>query len=507
MGTLANVGLTTDVHRGSIATPISKSRSRSGIPLRRATRVYSPFVGMTPGERAVLLCSIAFLAMFVGALNLTQGRLDLSFIFLTLLVYLVVLVLPLVRYQQEWGWFHPVVFMPLWALVTSVPTSLGVFIRGLERHSALPGRSVQELNGLVAEGLLLSALGWAAFYVGYAFPGQKRTITMRFPEPRAVLPKILLVAGVATAGFFFLIQVAGGIGPLLLQRGIQANQRIQAQIGGHWLVLVGLLPTACLVWIALQPVVVRRPIFWAVFSGGLFMDFAVTGSRSGVIIPIVMAVAIWALRSARIPYFRVLVLGGVALVLLGILGEFRRETFQAETLQDVRLETSITSGFQRGLEERTNRGEDAGLHAVLGRVPEEVDLLWGKSYLSIPAAPVPSALWSEKPEAGSRLTGHLIFRRPEGSGGVPPGAVGEAYWNFHILGVILVMFLWGVAANWFARFYRESRSEYGISALYLVTLFLLSPSTDSFYVWVQHFVLAAIILVMFCGIPRVKGAN
>lgn len=463
---------------------------------------------MTTGERAGLLYAVVFLAMLVGTLNLTQGRTDLALVFGAFLLYLVVLILPLIGYRQEWGWFHPLIFMPLWALVTGVPTSLGVFIGGLERHTALPGRTVQELNGLVVKGLLLSALGWLMFYAGYAFVGRKRTAELRFPEPRAILPKILLVAGLSGVGFLVLMQIAGGMGPLLLQRGIRASERIAKEMGGHWHVLVGVLPTACLVWVALRPAVVRRPIFWLVFGSGLFLGFAVTGSRSGVIIPIVMLVAIWALRSARMPYLRVLVLGALALAALGILGEFRAETRQAETLQDVQLDTGLREGFVRGVEERVGSGsESAALYAILGRVPAEVDFLWGRSYLSIPAAPIPSAIWSGKPDAGGRLSGHLIFGRPEGGGGVPPGNIGEAFWNFHIPGVIVVMFLWGMAANWLARFYRENQANGGIVALYVLTLFGLGPNTVAFYGWIHEMIPALVVLVLVCGFPRIKSGK
>lgn len=463
---------------------------------------------MTTGERVGFLYAVASLAMLVGALNLTQGRTDLALVFGAFLIYLVVLILPLIRYRQEWGWFHPLVFMPLWALVTGVPTSLGVFIGGLERHTALPGRTPQELNGLVVEGLLLSALGWLMFYAGYAFVGRKRTAELRFPEPRAILPKVLVVAGASGIGFLVLMRIAGGVGPLLLQRGIRASERIGKEIGGHWHVLVGVLPTACLVWVALQPAVVRKPVFWLIFGTGLSMGFAVTGSRSGVVLPIVMLTAIWALRSARMPYLRVLILGTIALVAVGILGEFRAETRRADTLQDIQLDTGVQEGFVRGLEERIASGsESASLYAILGRVPDEVDFLWGQSYVSIPAAPIPSAIWAGKPDAGGRLSGHLIFDRPEGGGGVPPGNVGEAFWNFHIPGVVVVMFLWGVAANWFARFYQENQDNTGISALFVLTLFALGPNTVAFYEWIQTIVVAVGVLVFVCGWPRLRAST
>ena len=71
----------------------------------------------------------------------------------------------------------------------------------------------------------------------------------------------------------------------------------------------------------------------------------------------------------------------------------------------------------------------------------------GTTYISWLFAPIPRIIWKDKP----MINPGLVVRKeimPTGSinnigGGVPPSFVAEAYWNFGIIGVIFLSFLWG----------------------------------------------------------------
>lgn len=473
-----------------------------------ARKSQGPFLTVTRRQRGAVLGAVTFLALLIGALNLPQGELDLALIYVAALLYFTVLMVPFLLYRQEWGWFHPMVFLPLWTFVTSALPSVGVYISGLERHAALPAVPTEELNDLVVQALLLQAFGWLVFYAAFT-GGQVRTLHLSVPEPRgrALPAKALLIAGAAIVSFLILMDAAGGLEELLLQRGVRAEDRVAADIGGHWSLIVRhLLPTTCLVWLSLQPRLVRSPLFWLLFSGGLGMSFAATGSRSSVVVPMIVALGIWALRTQSVPYVRALALTGTALLIVGIGGEFRAQTMRADTLEAVSINPAVGQAFLDGVKERLAAGgETSSLIAILGKVPEEVELLYGRSYLSIPAAPIPSRIWPDKPEAGGRLTGHLIFGYPEGGAGIPPGTAGEAFWNFHVLGVLLVFFLWGKMAKWLSHFYRIHAADAGMTALYVLTIVTFSPHSSSIYAWFHTMTSALVAFFVFCGLPRVHG--
>jgi hypothetical protein len=445
----------------------------------------------------------------VGVLNLKEGRLDLAVIFLASSLYLAVLALPFLLDRSEWGWFHPVTFFPLWTLVTGALPSLGVYIGGLEHHSALSGMDIEGLNSLVVEALLLQSVGWMAFYAG-AKTSSVRTLRVGGWEFRGkrVGAKVTIIAGVSVLAFGMFVRTAGGLEELLLQRG-RPEVNIAEELGGVWVLLAQtLLPMTSLVWLSLRPHVVRNPAFWLVFCGGLLMGFAATGARSGVIVPMVMALVIYTLQRERIPYGGVMAIMAAALIILGIGGEFRQQSWEAEGLGEIEVKSrAVGAGIRGFTESMRGRGEESPLIGVLGSVPGEVPLLYGRSYLSVVVAPIPSRLWPDKPKAGGKLSGELIFGRPEGGGGMPPGTVGEAFWNFHLPGIIFVYLLWGRFATWLAGFYRVNYRHNAMMPLYAITIIAFAPNTVSFYGWLHYIAAAVIAVAVLCwtpGVPRLR---
>jgi hypothetical protein len=268
------------------------------------------------------------------------------------------------------------------------------------------------------------------------------------------------------------------------------------------------LPAACLVWLGLRPTVVRTLFFHVVFAGSLFMGFIATGSRSGIVVPIAMALAIWALTHRRIPFLATVALVATSLLIVGIGAEFREKTGRVDTVQEVEIDSGLASGLVAGAQEHVDRATQASpLTAILGRVPDEVEFLYGRSYLSIPAAVIPSAVWPEKPEAAGQLTGHLIFGFPKDGAGVPPGTVGEAFWNFHVPGVIVVFFLWGRLAQWLAVFYQDHANDGGIMSLFVITLVGFYPHSVSFYSSLHSVAAGFLALVLFSGFPRLRKSR
>lgn len=77
---------------------------------------------------------------------------------------------------------------------------------------------------------------------------------------------------------------------------------------------------------------------------------------------------------------------------------------------------------------------------IVGAGSQEFPFLWGRTYLDLFYQPIPRALWPDKPwsfdiRIGEMLTGTRT--------GIPPGMAGELYLNFHVIGIVLGMYLFG----------------------------------------------------------------
>lgn len=77
-------------------------------------------------------------------------------------------------------------------------------------------------------------------------------------------------------------------------------------------------------------------------------------------------------------------------------------------------------------------------------IPDKLEPAYGSTYLAWAVAPIPRAVWPEKPLVSSGpVIGVKVFG--QASSGVPPGLIAEAFWNFGLGGALLIPPLVGIA--------------------------------------------------------------
>jgi len=459
----------------------------------------NPYVQITAFQWAVGGVLLLVYLFTLGGLNISSGSPNVRLVYVSFLVKTALLFAPfLIARVNGWGWFHPLVFTSLWMFVWEVLPKSTLFVEGLPSHEALPEYTEASLNLVVAYGLGLEAFALGVAYLGYATAPRFKVPSFSFGTPSRPLLKTILVGGIAGLAFYRVVTAVGGIGELILLRGAGLISRTKAFGGGQWTLLVEQLTNACLIWYAVDERAARRLSFWGLFGASLVLVFASTGSRSGVIIPVLLLILIWSMRHNRIPFKSIGVVAVAGVFLIGVLGEFRTDRSLAEqpigeSLSEVGI--SLTEGISTGVETITQySGSVEGLYPILARVPDEESLLLGKSYLSLLTLPIPRAIWLDKPEAAGTLAGGVFFGNP--SRGVPPGSVGEAYWNFHILGVIAVFLAWWWFLHWIDRVYTENRESGAVVAFYAVTLLIAKPHSPTLYEWILT-LLPMVILAYF----------
>ena len=463
-----------------------------------------PFVALTPAEVGAAVILIAVVGLVVGFIVLATGGTNQGLVYLAFVVYLVALALPFVWPGFRPGIFHPLVFYVIWlGFKGLLEGEAALAASGLPFHRALTGLSGAELNSLLAKSFLLETLALVSLYVGYALTPRCHMPTWRVPKGHGIGWKSVLWVGVSAIALLVLVRYAGGIDGLLMQRGIPSTERIAAQVGAQWNWLAGIGVVVPLIWLAFDARAVRRPLFWLVLIAALMIKFAATGSRSGVVLPLIMIGVIWMLHYRTVPY-RAIVVGIVlALVMIGALGEFRAATQKVQSFEEVGVQSSFGQWLRAAVDELGRRsGENSGQIAVLGKVPSEEGYLFGESYLSIPFVFVPSAVWGDKPDAAGKLVAKRIYERPLTA--IPPGPVGEAYWNFSYLGVVSVFLLYGVFLRFVGSVYTANREHSLVMVVFVYVLFNLQPHSPSLYDFFQLLVPAVVIwLSMIVGVPGV----
>ncbi|NPV54703.1 MAG: hypothetical protein HPY71_14505 [Firmicutes bacterium] len=112
------------------------------------------------------------------------------------------------------------------------------------------------------------------------------------------------------------------------------------------------------------------------------------------------------------------------------------------------------SYFFDNLSRRTGTGLDS-LSILIANTPDIWEFQYGKTFLLGFLAPIPRFLWPSKPETsleGEFYEKYLGMSRLSGRGGAGYTTVGDFWLNFHLPGIIVGMFLFGILLRFFQCF-------------------------------------------------------
>ena len=421
------------------------------------------------------------------------------------------------------GILHPLILTTvLWPLLIAMP------------------RTIDELGGL--GGLLLgepvtppfySGLGWLpgpqiwqsvawanlcelvallSIYTGYALvhdrfhPPRPSSVRLReFNDKRLRLLAVLLI-GVSVAVLLVLIELRGG---LALHLADMARGRFRSLAGlGPLVAAVDLGQIALILWAAARPGDVKQPLFLVLMVLVAAAEFTSNGARSAAFAVLMMVGLTWALRTRRIPWRLALILIPLFFLSFGALNIIRTAGFTGETASEAI--------------QRTDTGQ------ILTRVQDEIDLrqslestvpviseghrlmngpLWGSSYGAAIFAFVPRWIWQEKPRGpGSLYAQNFLGEVREGLA-VPVNSTAEEYWNFGILGVILISALYGALIRRAHNFYIVRQDNPFVVCAFVLFVTTFHPSTDELVLFEQQagLLLMVYLLALLFGtrVPRV----
>lgn len=443
------------------------------------------------GQQQVLLKAVLLIVGAIALVPLLFAESSAVFaVFAGSILLFVARAVPLLFSRSQLGLFHPVVFFSALWLVRSLPSLITdaykVVVYGssavvLQHHDALVGLSADNLNWLVAESIYLTLLGTLAYYAGFWLGPKVRLPQLQLRVVQLSLPKIWAAIIGSAILFAWYINQRGGIAQHFLSW--ESGRFLALEGDGFFLQIINVAMLACLLWFCLSQTAVRRLTFWLAVSLSLAMKFIATGSRSEVIFSLSVAVLVWMLRERRIVPLRGLLFLVFALAVFGALGSFRA-AITGEGVLDYQRLTDVGGAFERAFgidgeagELNSRSGRQNAVLPILHAVPQQEPLLFGSSYLSVLTLPIPRALWPDKPRSIGAKVNEAFFSY-DTAFSIPPGPVGEAFWNFHIPGVLLVFFLFGVFHQALYRWF-ETHAWHRASLLIYVTTLLLFSAPDS----------------------------
>ncbi|MTB53172.1 O-antigen polymerase [Lewinella sp. W8] len=432
------------------------------------------------------------------------------------LLFVLLLFGPLLFYQRgKLGWLHPFILPGLigiasslaknfWSLLTPfyfrVPESFS-FV-GLEHFSQT------ELAWTVVRHDWIAIMGLVAYYLSFLLARRLKVPRLRILPPSRLSLRLFFGGLIGLAAAYLIISRNGGVEATIL--GLAGGRfRFREKIGGgHLIVLTEFLKYAWLIWFAYRPRARFNPLFWMYVLGSLAVIFVVSGSRSGILFPLIFLGLIYVIHTRKIPTLTIGVAAFVGVIMVGILGQIRSAGNRGDAISlELLTETSISEKLEltsAEVEDRIN-----GNMMVVGKAMDQVGPLWGRTYLAGVFFWVPRAIWKNKPRGAGAYAGNILYygrsleRNSFGGDalGIPVSGYYEAYWNFWYPGVVLIAVLFGLLHRFSTNVFLKNRGKPLVWVVYLLVVGFTSMATRSIVDFAQG-ISIIVLIALLCYLWR-----
>lgn len=301
--------------------------------------------------------------------------------------------------------------------------------------------------------LYIVALALMVFgYVGSSRSPRKveSSRLQQFEVPQLIGVVVTLLAIVGLLGFFLYAQRTGGIhlDSLSQKRTTIGGLELNASYKSYGELRFMNSASAVAFWLYVAVTARRGRMTSARFVvGALLLINAVllpfyASSRSEIALTLIVGFVIHYGTLGRLPRLRRVLRAAAVIVMLLAVVTDQRLTDPAPN-SGTTAKQLAADAVGRVFVYNRNFGDMLTTSHVVNAVPDSLPYQYGKTITSWVVAPIPRAIWPEKPVLKSGpIIGNVIYGNSRS--GVPPGFVAEMYWNYGIPAVLIGSLFLGV---------------------------------------------------------------
>lgn len=424
------------------------------------------------GARARLVVSVGMVGLFIGALTAADPRYETWFV-VALSALLVMFPFFIGLMSGRFDIFEPVyLFAAAFGVVFVVRP-----LFDLTSPGGIPPLVGYDPSATYTQAQVVGLLGLLGFLVGYYLPFGRGIAASLLPQPTRELRQkrlnvFVLLTIAASAGAYAIFLVTNGGLSFLSSVLSGRNSAVSAAL----LDSSGYLYTAPL-WTSGLGILIlahtdhwasRRGIFAFAVIGFSQAAVLVAGDRSWVLPVLAAVIAVRYLRRQRRPSV-VAIVGIVATVFF--LGVIVPREYRNTSDRNASLWTTVAQTVSQPVESSRQffSGADTAmvdnLAIELQFVPSQLHFQSGLTYLEALTRPIPRAIWPNKPR-GDPLMPTIWPSLAAQHVGFAFSMFGEIYLDFGILGVFLVMCIFGIAWQALYAWYRRNPGSAVAAALF-----------------------------------------
>ena len=422
------------------------------------------------------------------------------------------LLYPFFVIRKNFGLLHPLIFLPLLGFILTTikhPLSLLLPFYSISYEdnyfytTTLYSQNLNSFDLAFAEikMQIVTIFSLIMYYLGFFIGPKWKPLALKFNTQSSRINTYLVIFFSLSTLYlmWFLLEHRGGIEKSLLQ---WEGGRDYSDDNLSWTLPFLEIPSYFLIlWYVLKNNILKNPLYWIAFILVNFAVFLVIGSRSSFLIPFLILGVFYVIKHKNIPWITFGTVVFIAYISIGILGNFRY-TIQTsgEIDWDIFAINSIEESVIQTSEMQEARSSSFDPVLLYHRVPQEVNLLYGKTYTAALLFFVPRTVWQEKPRGAGFYNARLILNMG-GDGGVPISSTAEIFWNFWWPGIIVCFFLFGQFHKWMTAMLEAYGSFMVFLILYFITLFRLELSTTNIIAYFQM-IIPLILFLYITGILR-----
>lgn len=392
-----------------------------------------------------------------------------------------ILIIPIL-FIRKVGYFHPLVFPVLYSIAFAVAFQpihlLFPFVLASQPWFDISPSYSATLQQLDADSYifiytyyyLVSALFWICTYCGFYAVKFKTTPESKVHGSSSVVfgAQVYLVIAILLGWAF--IMSRGGISAQILSF---YSGRYQSMSGsGVYTVVTKVASVAILIWMVAAPKAERQPLFWIFFGALLPIYWLVDGSRSSVLLMIMSVIVVLSMKRGKIPVMACVSTAIAAIIIFGMLGMLRQNFNSTQVDYSAFNANRMSEWIEASdLETKKRAAEEGDLSSFANAVSGQY--LYGKSYLSVLAYPIPRALWPNKPKNIFTYNNWVSFlgNSPDDPApqiwGIPTNSISEAFWNFGLIGIVVVGLTVGIGLKFATDLFRSRPYEPWICVLFV----------------------------------------
>ncbi len=321
--------------------------------------------------------------------------------------------------------------------------------------------------------LIYAIIGLHLFQIGYYSNAWRIFIRKknRAPQDWSLTKfKIILISYslISFISFLIIIKLTGGLS--FYFHNIHAAMVKITSGSALFFMAVLIVEIPLLIWFSYVLELRRNVFIFGLYLILVVLLFIFLGERGHVISLIMSLLAFYHYAKQKLNLKPLFIVGLVFILFLSLFGQYREFSKYNFSIKKAGFNAKI--GFEAIYQSvMSDFDQFIRFMDIIKYTPEKIDFQIGKTFLNLFLKPIPSRIWEDKPQgAGVIITKNLYPKHYSAHVSIAPSLVGELYLNFHLIGIITGMFLFGVVCRGLFEMLQHNKRNKNVIVLYAILL-------------------------------------